>query len=156
MMQLKRATYQPLRVRPDSARLNTCCAVTSWIIDVDRQYRHVSGVNSKRGISKRKRNACSRRARNRTLLGITFTTKHGYDCQGVRRRGDDESGTSVKNGSAPGHACVLSIDRDCVYSALPEPYLADIGDSNKGVGDEFSGVQSAECNFTVVELISET
>lgn len=80
MIQLKRITYEPLRVRPDGTSLNPSCAVTGWIIDVDRQQCHVSRVDRKRRISKGKGNACIRRARNRTLLGITFTTKHGHDC----------------------------------------------------------------------------
>jgi len=78
------------------------------------------------------------------------------DGLGVSLGSDDEGGAGIEDGALALETRVFAVDFNTGHGSLPEAILADVINSLKGRSVEFRWVETAESDFTVVLVVSNT
>lgn len=133
-------TYQPFRGTTDVSRGDSGCAVTGRVVGVYWSERDISRVDSKGLTAECQRDASRCRARNcEASLAIRLSTWNGsVDGGSISGGGNDEGGSGVEDSSTTLEPKISSINGNGIKTSFPEPGLADVRDSDKSCGIEFS------------------
>ena len=74
----------------------------------------------------------------------------------ISSRGQNKGGARVEDGSAVAQSEISAVDGDSINVGFPEPDFRDVVDCGEGRDGEFVGIESSECDFAVIEIISGT